>query len=189
MKLLLLVKKVWEMGNLKLIQGLLLMMFLISCNEKSEKTLFEQQENWGESFAGDTTSIHFKLKAIKSGKDTIYQITHYYPNGIEKTKTVMVNDRLNSIIYVNDTLGNPYDYGKLENGSGYVKQYDYQGTLTNAGSYLNGNRNGWWYRYSFKGELIDSILYKEGYAIDLKDTTWIDELFGHISLWKNNYYD
>lgn len=164
--------------------------FLLSfCSSNKETILFEEQENWGQWHAGDTTSIMYKMQAIKKGNDTIYTTVYYYPNGIEKTKTVFMNDRLMKIYFVNDTTGKPYDFGKIDNGIGHVKQYDHQGTLIYSGNYQNGNKEGWWYSYHFKGEILDSILYKNGYNISSKDTTWIDELFGHISQRKNNWYN
>jgi len=174
---------------LQTIYCVLTLFVVSSCNQNKETVLFEKQENWGQWHAGDTTSIMYKMKAIKKDNDTIYNTVYYYPNGIEKTKTVFVNVRLLTIYFVNDTSGNPYDFGKIDNGTGHVKQYDHQGTLIYSGNYKNGNKEGWWYFYHFKGEIMDSTLYNDGYNISDKDTTWIDELFGHISQMKNNWYD
>ena len=162
---------------------------LIACNQYKETILYEEQEYWGEWYAGDTTSIQYNMRAVKKGNDTIYHTTYYYPNGVEKTKTEFINDRLKSIYFVNDTIGNPYDFGKIENGTGHVKQYDHQGTLIYSGNYKSGNKEGWWYSYHFKGKILDSIIYKDGVNISDKDTTWIDDLFGDISKMKNNWYD
>jgi len=170
----------------------LLILFSSACNINNETILFESQENWGQWHAGDTTSIMYRMKATKSGDDTIYSTVYYYPNGIEKTKTVFVNDRLKSIFFVNDTNGNSYSFGGVINGTGHVKQYDHQGTLLYSGNYENGNKEGWWYRYHFKGEIMDSTLYKDGFDICTKDSSWINDMFGvfgDFSGIKDNWYN
>ncbi|TNE78796.1 MAG: hypothetical protein EP332_13120 [Bacteroidetes bacterium] len=144
----------------------------------NETILFETQENWGGWHAGDTTSIMSRMIATKSGDDTVYTTVYYYPNGIEKTKTVFVNDRLKSIFFVNDTNGNPYNFGGVTNGTGHVKQYDHHGILQYSGNYQNGNKEGWWYRYHFTGEIMDSTLYKDGFDISATDSSRLNVMFG-----------
>src|SRR5690606_5956418 len=75
--------------------------------------LFEQSENWGKWQAGDTTSIQYKVKAYKKGNDIIYYTTNFYPNGIEKCQTVHINDRLDKVLFVNDTSGQRLEFGKI----------------------------------------------------------------------------
>ena len=164
--------------------------FLMTCcNSDKEKLLFEKQEYWGQWHAGDTTSIHYKMKAVKKGNDTIYYTTNFYPNGIEKTKTIHINDQLFKIDFVNDTTGKPVDFGKLDNGTGHVKKYDFKGTLQYSGDYTNGNREGWWYYYHFSGEVLDSALYKDGFEVGSNDSTSIDYIFGLQGRFRDNRYN
>lgn len=161
-----------------------------SCGySKKEVFLFEKTENWGEWHAGDTTSIQFKVKAYKKGKDIIYYTTNFYPNGIEKCETVHINDRLDKVLFVNDTSGQRLEFGKIENGNGHVKVYDFKGTLEYSGNYINGNREGWWMMYNFSGPIMDSILYKDGFDISTPEDSMINHAFGLTEKLRNNQYN
>lgn len=82
------------------------------------------------------------------------------------------------------TVGNLLDYGSVENGNGYVKKYNFQGGLEYSGAYLNGNKEGWWKFYHYSGQVLDSILYKEGVDVTERDV----EVFGPWKL-KDNWYN
>jgi hypothetical protein len=163
---------------------------VLSCGyPDKEVLLFEESVNWGVWHAGDTTSIQYDLKAYKKGNDIIYYTTNFYPNGVEKCKTVHINDRLDKVYFVNDTSGQRLDFGKIENGNGHVKIYDFKGTLVYSGNYVNGNREGWWMAYNFSGPIMDSILYKDGFDISTPDYPIINAAFGITEKIRNNRYN
>jgi hypothetical protein len=63
-----------------------IVLMITCCNSGKETVLFEKTEYWGLWHAGDTTSVHYKMKVVKKGNDIIYYTTNFYPNGIEKIK-------------------------------------------------------------------------------------------------------
>ena len=164
---------------------LLLSTLLISCSNNEEEYLFEIKENWGELQVGENKSIHYTMRVYKKGKDTIYYTTNYYSNGIVKCKTIHINDCLDRVEFVNDTNGESLDYGKVQNGNGYVKKYNNQGILEYSGKYSNGNKEGWWLFYRFNGDIIDSSFYEKGINQNNEDIIW----FGNTGQLKDNLYD
>ena len=162
---------------------------VFSCGYSNKEVfLFEQNENWGEWHAGDTISKHYNLKAYKRGSDVIYYTTNFYPNGVEKCKTVHINDRLDKVYFVNDTGGHSLDFGEIENGNGHVNIYDFKGTLTHSGNYIDGNKEGWWMIYHFSGYVMDSILYKDGFDISTADNPQLNKIFGVSGDVRDNVY-
>ena len=168
----------------------LIIILLISCNySQREVFLYEKSENWGEWHAGDSTSIQYKLKVYRKGNNLIYYTTNFYPNGVEKCKTIHIGDKLEKILFVNDTSGHSLDFGKLENGNGHVKVYDFNGTLESSGNYINGNREGWWMIYNFAGPIMDSTLYEDGFDISTPHYPVLEELMGDKDNIRNNFYN
>lgn len=88
---------------------------------------------------------------------------HYYRNGQLTSKTRYEDNKLMEIYTVYDTLGNNLNYGSLTNGTGYVIFYDEKkGIKHTSGPYKNGLRNGWWKRYNFRGDIMDSLFFENG---------------------------
>jgi antitoxin component YwqK of YwqJK toxin-antitoxin module len=65
-------------------------------------------------------------------------------------------------IYGNDTINLINNFGK----QGLWRVFRFQtGTKLEEGKYMNDKKNGYWKRYSKKGALIDSVLYKNDQAL------------------------
>lgn len=117
-------------------------------------------------------------------------LTNYYSNGKPKSKVILKGDGLWNIAFVYDTLGKPKQFGSLKNGTGCVTQYNSEdGNPGSAGCYKDGQKEGWWKNYHFKGSILDSNLYKNGYQ-QVEDTeNALSELMGSFGEMKNNYYE
>jgi len=168
----------------------ILTLIFVSCRNSDKVFEYGGSENWGEHYAGNTNTLHQEFKVYSQGNDTLIYFTNYYPNGKMKSKVVMKNDGLWEIKFVLDTLGNKRHFGKLKNGTGYVIEFtDDLGVREHEGKYVNGNKEGWWKHYHFKGAIMDSTLYKEGYDISSQaGNTALDVLIGPPGSMKNNYY-
>lgn len=174
----------------KSIIHILVLFVLFSCTSTEKKLLGKGADNWPESYAGDSTTIHTEWISYKEGKDTMTYITNYYSNGKPKSKVILKGDGLWNIEFVNDTLGNPKHFGTLKDGTGCVTQFNSEdGNPVSAGCYQNGQKEGWWKNYHFKGSILDSSFYKNGYQ-HVEDTeNALSELMGIFGEMKNNYYE
>ncbi len=111
---------------------------------------------------------------VRLSMETVNETVHgycmkYYKNGQLLSKVRYENDKPMDIICVYDSLGNPLNYGHLKNGNGCVISYsDKYGTPQYSGCYVDGEREGWWKSYTFKGEFVDSFFCVKG---DCKETT------------------
>lgn len=170
---------------------LILVLFLMfSCTSSEKKLLGKGAENWSEFHAGNTTTIHTEWLVYQEGRDTMTYLTNYYSNGKPKSKVILKGDGLWNIAFVYDTLGKPKQFGSLKNGTGCVTQYNSEdGNPVSAGCYKDGQKEGWWKNYHFKGSILDSNLYKNGYQ-QVEDTeNALSELMGSFGEMKNNYYE
>ena len=163
---------------------------LFSCKH-SEKNLKNQGiDYWGESRAGDTTTIKTEWSVYFEGKDTMTYITNYYRNGQLKSKVTLKSGGVLNIEFVLDTFGNQIPFGHFKNGTGCVKRFDSDlGYPIEQGCYKNGNREGWWKNYHYTGVITDSTFYKNGFYQVNKSGNALGELMDILGENKNNYYD
>lgn len=96
---------------------------------------------------------------------------------------------LMEIKLVLDTAGNKLNYGKFKNGNGYVMEFDFHGSPRREGRYVNGNREGWWKDYHYKGYIIDSTYYINGYPQYDAPSNSVDSLIDMFGAYKNNSYE
>lgn len=167
---------------------LLLMIFTASCsNEK--KYHYTAKNYWNERISGNKSTLESFIKVYSQGSDSIFHCTFYYPNGKIKSKVVHQNDRLMEILFVHDTNGNTLPFGKLSNRNGTVIQYDNEtGVPKYKGKYKSGNKEGWWITYHFKGEILDSTFYQNGFPQQPKSTDALNQLIDAFGPMKNNWY-
>lgn len=138
---------------------LIILVFLAaSCAEKDKKNKFIYWKSSSES----KLRVKFKMETNSDGLIDGY-CWHYYKNGQLLSKTRYEEGNLMEIYEVYDSLGNKLNYGYLNNGNGYVISYDDKKGVRNfSGRYENGLRTGWWRNYDFRGELRDSVFFKDG---------------------------
>ena len=168
---------------------LALAIFMLSCSHPKKVLEYEGKEYWGEYHAGDTTTLQMEYTVYSQGSDTLIDYVNYYQNGSLKSKVTMKNDLLMEIHMVLDTLGKPMNFGQLENGNGYVIQFDSDdGSPEYEGLYVKGNKKGWWKTYHFTGSIMDSTFYKKGFPQHPPSDNSLDELLDLFGPMKNNLY-
>ena len=165
--------------------------FLFSSCSNTEKKLKSQGvDYWGESHAGDTTTIQTAWSVYFEGKDTMTYSTNYYTNGKLKSKVVYKGEGLWNIEFVLDTLGNHKPFGEFKDGTGCVTQYSFEdGNPASKGCYKNGNKEGWWLTYHYTGVISDSSLYKNGYDQRNRGDSALEGLLDLFGEMKNNLYE
>ncbi len=163
---------------------------LFSCVSSEKVLLTRGTEYWSELYAGDTTTLHTVYEVVLARADTLIYFTNYYQNGALKSKVTMKNDLLQEINLVQDTLGNKLDFGNFKNGNGYVIQFRDDGLgRDQEGLYVNGNREGWWRHYHYKGTIMDSTLYIQGVPQYPPPENALDSLLPLFGPVKNNLYN
>jgi hypothetical protein len=169
---------------------ILALFLLLSCTNTEKQLLAEGADKWSEFSAGDTSTIHTEWMVFKEGKDTMTYLTNYYANGKLKSKVLLKGDGVWNIEFVNDTLGKPKQFGKLKNGNGCVTQFNSEdGNPVSAGCYKNGQKEGWWKNFHFKGSVLDSSFYINGYEHVEDSENALTDLMGLFGEMKNNYYE
>lgn len=175
----------------KIFLSIISFLIFLSCQNHKKVPLDQGIEYW--NFDGGETkrTPRHKYKSYTQGEDTIIYISNYYTNGNLKSKVIFKNDGIWEILVVLDTLGKPKEFGKLKKGNGYVTSYTNDtGIPEYKGKYVNGNKEGWWKHYHFKGYIIDSIFYEKGYDKSTKQgNTALDILIGPPDMYKNNLYE
>lgn len=139
---------------------ILIMLFgVFSCSGKQKKMRYI----FWKTKSGLISDVRYKMEV--SGEIVDGNCWHYYQNGQLLSKARYEENKLMEIYEVYDTLGNPLNYGQLKYGNGYVTSYDDQnGVRKFSGRYKDGLRTGWWKNYDFRGEVTDSVLFKDGFG-------------------------
>lgn len=104
-----------------------------------------------------------RLETLGSMKDKKMdgRYEEYFPNGQLFFAYAYRKNRLWNVLAMNDSLGEPLDYGTLRDGNGIVKRYSIHTGFEAEGSVRNGLKEGFWKQWSGR-EFTDSTEYRNG---------------------------
>lgn len=168
----------------------LILLFFTSCHNRKYPYIdvyFDQN--------GDTSSITINeflgkglYKSIiynyKNGTKLKQEETRYFKNAMPhgKSKYYHANGKLKSVVIYNhgkiweieeylDSKGNKLDYGRLNKGEGYLREFRRDSDLLEEeGKVINGYKEGFWPRYDGSGKrVIDSTFYDKGKSEIMKE--------------------
>src|SRR5690554_2130209 len=164
--------------------AILVFVIFSSCN--NSKDLAVSDESYYINHEGDTSrvteyvgdslfrSTHYRFN--DKGK-TRFQVVHhlknakphgtskfYHSNGSLKSIVVYRNGKIWEVEAYKDSSGNDLDYGKINKGDGYLKEYsDDSSILREEGEIIEGYKEGYWIQYCGNGvSICDSTLYTKG---------------------------
>lgn len=144
---------------------LIVLIFFVSCITKKNDNCSKISVIYQPMGDRDSTVQGIAYHSEKNHNNYVYE--DYYPNGKLRSRSKYSEEKLIDVFVAYDSIGRVLDHGDIKNGEGYVIIYHENGVIKTKGYYSNGNRNGWWMRYSYTGRFNDSILYIDGEIKDL----------------------
>ena len=126
-------------------------LLLFACSQTETQTTYWKLEN------GDST---LRQSCQVQGELLHGTCKRYYKNGQLMSVATYKDDKLENVLQCYDTLGGLLYHGNVKNGNGFAMCYsDKYGTPETSGNYVDGEREGWWRRYNYRGDFLDSIFY------------------------------